>query len=227
MTKKSDSRLLRDAKKAHAQQHLETNTCWDELNAMYSDMCQLLATHTHLSAQAKNTELIAAVVDKATLVSNIRCLANDLKTLNDELIKIHSEHAGKTGGSRNPDDIIGTITIFEKYNLFMERHDAVVMPTAYHIIEQFAQAENILIAKAKADLLNPAVVSDAIIVDPKDTTVMPATTEVVETTLGSVTTPIGVPAPDFAKLQESFTKLQAAGLAEIKIPENVTTGEAK
>jgi hypothetical protein len=212
MTRKSTARLERDARKESAEEQLKNNNCWDELNGIYTSMLGLLAKHASLSQLASDKELIAAIDDKSTLVTNLKILANDLRTLNSELKQIHDQHGDKTGGSTDPDVVFTTINIFEQYNLFMERHQAVVMPIVYHITEQFDQAERKLnaLARAEADLKDPNVVSDAIIVSDKDTVVIEAKqleVEKVETTLGEVITPKGVPAPDFNKLAESFNNL--------------------
>jgi len=70
-----------------------------------------------------------------------------------------------SGGTTDPDVVISTFPIFEQYNLFMERHQAVIMPTAYHIIEQFSAAEALLASK-KQDEANGIVDAEIITTDP-------------------------------------------------------------
>lgn len=225
MTRKSSARVARDmaAKQAEDQNKMEKkiandlkgNTCWDDLNNMYSSMIQLLGQHTHLYQFAADKDIIAAVDDKTTLANNIRILANDLKVLNTELTAIHESHKDKVGGSTDPDEVIGTIQIFEQYNLFMERHEAVIMPIAYHIIEQFDKAEKKLVAvreqlnaesKAAADLLDPTVISDVEVI----------TTTTKEETVGLEIAGIvheSVTKPDFAKLADSFNALHGTNVS--------------
>lgn len=150
MTKKSAGRLARDAAEGRQKDQLANNHCWDDLNDIHESCVRLLSEHTHLAGYAQNKELINEVQDKETLSTNIRLLASDLQKLNGELGEIHAQHAGKTGGDQDPDVVFNTIEIYERYNLFMERHQAVVMPTVYHIIEQFTEAEKSLAAKHRA-----------------------------------------------------------------------------
>jgi hypothetical protein len=222
MTQKSSARLARDAVKkaeeyklkqaAKLANDLKDNSCFNDLNDMYHSMVLLLSKHAHLNEFAANKELIAAVADKITLVANIRMLARDLTTLNADLSAIHELHKDKTGGSRDPDEIISTINIFEQYNLFMERHNAVIMPIAYHIIEQFDTAEKLLmrvamVNKAATDLLDPNVISDVEIIteEPKAKTVGLDLLGVVHES---------VTQPDFDKLTASFIKLHDLNVAE-------------
>lgn len=156
MTKKSFARLARDAKAKEilesqkAQERaLKENTCWEDLNGIYSQCVGLLQSHALLATQAQNTEVLAAVADKTTLISNIRMLAEDLKTLSGELAQLHALHTGKAGGSQDPDEVLHSIQIFEQYNLWLTKHDGVVMPTVYHVLEQFNLAEQV-IAQRKA-----------------------------------------------------------------------------
>ena len=199
MTKKSSARLMRDAEQKQSKDYMRVNKCWDELNEMYVQMTQLLGQHSALAVFGSNVELVAMVADKETLSTNFGILANDLTTMNSELTQIHNQHANMTGGAIDPNVLMQTISIFEQYNLFMERHDAVVMPTVYHIIEQLDRAERKLIEVGKIadDLTNVNVISDVEYVEspvlhPSDTP-------------GAVHE--SVTKPDFDKLAESFNKL--------------------
>ena len=170
MTKKSVGRMQRDAEKklttekgvSAASDIQSNNTCWDDLNSMYSSMCQLLCSHTALSEFTNNAELMSAVINKELLISNINILSNDLNSMNIELINIHDMHKNMSGGTKDPDMLMYSIGIFEHYNLFMEKHDAVILPTAYSIIAQLDEAEKLLMAadKINSELTDPNVISD-------------------------------------------------------------------
>ncbi len=154
MTKKSAARLARDAQEKEGkksvtdrinenkikQKEMKENHCWDDLNQMYEQMITLLRQHSGISALASNKTLISNVVNKQTLVSNINSLAQDLCTMNAELTELKALHDGRVGSATDPDDLILCLQTFERYKLFMERHDAVIMPTAMYIIEQFDEA---------------------------------------------------------------------------------------
>ncbi len=225
MTQKSMARLQRDADKKEASEKIKNNTCWDDLDKIYTSTLHLLSKHAHLSQFAVDKELISAVADKVTLTANIKSLARDLKVLGDELHKIHQMHENKVGGTTDPDEFFSTIQISEHYNLFMERHDAVIMPTAYHIIEQFAQAETLVAKrknelKAAEDLKDPNVISDAEIIYPHDE-INPAVTRdtvnigglVVDRITRDCTGTIDpskrtpLPPPDFGALAKSFNEI--------------------
>lgn len=179
MTKKSQARLARDAERRHQTPTLKQlddvhkkggiakNTGWDDLVALHADCFRLLNSHGDIGAYARNPNLMRHIEDQALLASNIAQLASDIKKLASELKEIGAQHTGKTGGTTTPDELIQNITIYEQYNLFMERHGAVVMPTVLHIVEQFERAEHLYLRELKAAaeanaLTDPAVVSDVV-----------------------------------------------------------------
>lgn len=154
MTKKSLSRLQRDAEK----KQLEHNTCWDDLNEIYQASVVGLASHLALAQEAGNTELLVEIADKATFIRNVNLLSADLVTLSSELAKLRELHGDKRGGSQDPDVVMYSIQVAEQYNLWKTKHETVVMPTVYHIVEQLQLAENRLRAKRAAR--DVAVVTD-------------------------------------------------------------------
>jgi len=181
MTKKSTGRQARDlaeknqklaaqaAKQREADMRAEiasgNNTCWDDLNGIYGDCNALLLKHISLGRELNDKELLACVEDTSSLVLKIRSLAADLRQLTSELKEIYTQHAGKTGGVSDPDLLMQTYAIFEQYNLFRERHDSCILPTAYHILEQIQLAENKLMTKKREALAaesatNPDVITD-------------------------------------------------------------------
>lgn len=137
MTQKSLARRQRDAAAAQ----LQDNKCWDELNQIYESSRIMLYQHSTISALAKNQNLLACLPNPSSTANNIRILGNDLKSLNDQLTAIHAKHAGKTGGSTNPDEVWGTIVIGQEYAQLVETHTSVVQPTVFKILEDFQQAE--------------------------------------------------------------------------------------
>ena len=199
MTKKSAARLIRDSDNKKNGNILKNNACWDELEGMYNSMCHLLVSHSALSELAKNEVLNSYVVDKDMLSTNLNILSNDLTKMNDDLTQLHNMHAGRTGGTKDPNILMDTIVIFEKYNLFMEMHDAVVMPTAYQLISQFNQAEELMYAaqRTESSLRDVDVVSDIEFVDKKHNVI-----DVVENTIS-----IEQQALDFEKLTKSFNEV--------------------
>jgi len=250
MTKKSASRLARDQAQANNQRHmanntsykgekeaLKNNTCWDDLNGIYTGVVQMLATHASISQLANNKELIGAIVNKTALIENIRSLANDLREMHNRLNGIYSLHKDKTGGSNDPDVVFSTITIAEQYNKLMEDHEGVIAPTAYYILEQFDQAEKILMAaqRVNTDLADPKVISDVEVISEVKVGEVITAGEAVLDTIDSTeksnailgvdfikAVHESVTKPNFAELTESFKKLHPdVGVSNVQVTEQV------
>lgn len=137
MTQKSYARRQRDAAAAQ----LQDNKCWDELNQIYESSRVMLYQHSTIHAMAQNKQLLSCLVDATSTANNIRILTNDLKSMNDQLNAIRAKHAGKFGGSTNPDEVWSSIMIGQEYAQLVETHTAVVQPTVFKILEDFQQAE--------------------------------------------------------------------------------------
>ena len=151
MTKKSMARQQRDALKKDQEELLKNNN-WDELNSIYANACGLLASHAKIGDVLRDQKLLALIEDRTLLAQNIQILTKDLKTMQEELRLIHETHKDKTG-SADIDTIMLSLEIFEKYNLFMMRVDAVLRPTMLHIVEQTHAAE-VKLAEIEADEAN-------------------------------------------------------------------------
>lgn len=137
MTKKSAGRLQRDAEQAQ----LKDNRCWDELNRIYESARVMLYQHACIHQLASNQQLLACLENPSSTANSIKILASDLKSLNEQLLSIKSKHAGKVGGSQNPDEVWNSIVIGQEYAQLMETHTSVVQPTAFKILEDFQFAE--------------------------------------------------------------------------------------
>lgn len=141
MTKKSVNRIKRDVARKEAEKHLETNTVWDDLKGAYEGCAKALGQHTGVALMLQRKEVFPYLKDFRATVANIQAVTRDITQLNEELKAIYAQHADKKGGSDDPDEVVHSIQIFEQYHLFLQRHDAVVMPAIYHILEDFGQAE--------------------------------------------------------------------------------------
>ena len=153
MTVKSAGRIHRDAQAAALKEHskdLQKNNCWSDLKEIYISTAQALHSHFALAAFANDKELLSYVVDKVTMNNNLRMLARDLTQLSGELAEIYAQHKNKDGHPVDSDEVMNSITIFEQYQLFMSRHEAVIMPTIYHITEGFDQARNRMLVAHEA-----------------------------------------------------------------------------
>lgn len=143
-------RAMRDLAKRDAA--FENNNCWDQLESLYVDCVTVLLSWTNLSTVAKDTELLGYLANPQSTINNLSILNRDLQQLSQEVAQIHEHHAGKTGGAADADEMMHSITIFEHYKAFMDRHDGIVMPTGMQISEQFDKAnQRRLTARAAAE----------------------------------------------------------------------------
>lgn len=141
MTRKSSSRVTRDKLKREHAEHLQNNTCWDDINEVSNDAVVLLAKHNAVAGFLRNKPLSKFLPDVGNVSANAKLLTKDITQMRQDLEALQKLHAGKTGGDQDPDQLMHSIAIFEQYNLWMERHEAVVMPTVNAILEQYSVAE--------------------------------------------------------------------------------------
>lgn len=114
---------------------------WDDLNGLYVQCAKAVMAPAILGQLAGRKDIIAYIQDHKGLQQRIEMFKRDILQLKAELTGIAAEHAGKEGSSDDPDDIMLSIHIAEKYNLFRERLAAVIDPTVAHIFEIFTEAE--------------------------------------------------------------------------------------
>lgn len=157
MTKKSAARVARD----QAEKELQNTCVWDDVATVSQHCYSLLASHVGLQQLVNNEELRSCITDISLFEKNIRVLTKDLESLRQELDMLTAIHKGKTGKASTPDEHMEGISIYEKYYMFIQRHESVVMPVMLHILEQFNEAEKIWLEKKRqADLLDPSVITD-------------------------------------------------------------------
>lgn len=141
MTRKSQARVERDIKEQKAQEALRNNTCWDDLNVISADAVMLMQKHVMIAGLLRNKDLNGFLPNVESVVANAKLLDKDVKALTADLEGLKALHADKTGGTDDPDVVMHTIGIFEQYQLFLERHEQIIMPTVSAILEQYNQAE--------------------------------------------------------------------------------------
>lgn len=168
MTQKSAARRLRDhqaeqqLKKAReanaggsetfaANEPIPPNSCLDDLHNLYNECAGLLGMHAHLHTLAGSQDLIACVEDKQRLIDNLRLLKTDLVQLSKELLEIYSYHSHRSGPTTDENVVIWAFEVSERYQLFMQRHEEIIMPTAAAVTEQLHKAEVKLAAIVAAE----------------------------------------------------------------------------
>ena len=117
------------------------NTCWNDLNLIYSQCSELMSRHSYISQLSQNQALWPFLTDAAAVTSNLNILTRDLNDLTGRLSAINGKHYGKTGGSEDPNVIMNCIQIYEEYTEFMNTHESVVMPTIAALLDAFSVAE--------------------------------------------------------------------------------------
>jgi hypothetical protein len=151
MTKKSQSRLERDAAEKNAQQ---PNQCWDDLKGIYNTCQAALTTMTSRIVDIYNTNGLAHFIEnKAEIAQLLRGLRQDRKEFQDELTAIYKLHADKFGGSVESYLDRESLEIFESYRNWQAKFEAVYVPTVERLVAEVAAVGD-RIVKMKAAQTN-------------------------------------------------------------------------
>jgi hypothetical protein len=118
------------------------NTCWNDLMGVYHQCAGMMYQHTEVTTVLRDRDLITYVDDIPTFNSNVQQFASDLAQMNKELMDLRALHADKTGGSDDTQEVLHAIAINEQYQLWMSKHEGVVVPTITHILDQTNRAEH-------------------------------------------------------------------------------------
>lgn len=172
MTKKSLARQERDKLKAEMTKQQQDNKCWDDMASLYNSFAEALVTaNSQLNEIYKVPNLVNFIPKKDEVIVALRGLSQDIRQFGTDLNTIHSRHKDRTGGFTDEEDMMASIQVFEEYTNYQVRYDAVIMPTVTFLLEQaelaFIRINEVATAsqaeKEKADLVDPTVISDAIV----------------------------------------------------------------
>lgn len=154
MTKKSAGRLLKDAqedgKKARTlaqTTELKNNKCWDELHGLYASCGSVFVQYGELGKLMQNKELMACVEDIKGLTNRTLIFTNDLQMMKGELLAIYGHHKNRHGGPVGDTDdvkaidLMSSIEIYQHYQMWLQKHNGVCVPTLNEISAQMTQAE--------------------------------------------------------------------------------------
>lgn len=115
---------------------------WDVLNDMYLKMRALMDHWVKRAAPVLTDPVLLAQlddkVDYCALLVQFRC---DMEQLARELVGLHEAHAGKTGGTEDPDENLFAAMLFEQYVMWQLRHDQTLIPIVNHLLEYTHEAE--------------------------------------------------------------------------------------
>lgn len=140
---------------------------WDELNDVYVKCAQGVMSPALLGELAKRKDTIKYIQDHVTFRDRIEMFKRDIEQMKKELSQIHAQHAGKTGSSSDPDELMKAAMINEQYAVFNERMVSSIDSSVNHILAIFAEAE-VLQQAAEAQLTpeqDPNVVTDVVVKD--------------------------------------------------------------
>lgn len=162
MTKKSAARQERDAiKKVQEKQQAgvalneteqaveelskfyEVNTSWDDLNELYQKSAEQLAGSFDQLIQLYKTPGLLNFLEqeeyKETKIM-FNGIMKDFEQLSEVLKAIHDRHKDYTGGAKTAEDFAFSIEIFEAYNNYTVRYDALITPIFNTIVERAGTA---------------------------------------------------------------------------------------
>ena len=168
MTKKSASRLERDAKQKAFEQEKNNNRAWDELNELHSRISvQFIEITSQISQMFSIQNLHIFLENKQKVTEYLKTLNSDIGALNQELSDLYKIHKDKNGGWKEMDDFLMALELFESYRILQSKFEGIIMPLVISLTQEFDKAMvvvNDTIKKKEAEnLTDPNVVSDAVI----------------------------------------------------------------
>ncbi len=129
------------------------NTVWDDLEAKRQVCLQMLLSPSLLLPILRNKE-IEAKIDNVNNVNILASLiAKDLLKFQLYHERISARHAGKTGGSMDPNDHMEAVMLFNEYVTFAEQFQANVIPNVQSLSEILARAEAKVVEESGAGAL--------------------------------------------------------------------------
>ena len=188
MTQKSASRIARDAEKKRVENYHKTNTVWDDLNVLNSQIRLQLSKLIAIVDAGRDERLRTFVVDKARLAQQIALLTKDLSSYLNELNALNAEHSSRTGGASDPDSYFQAINLYHRYELLSVHIQQILASTATEITAAFVEATTLMntydahmalkaqTANVQEELIDKNVVSDLPVKEVSATQQEPATT---------------------------------------------------
>lgn len=182
MTKKSPSRLARDAAKKEnklkeldelkaksdaAIKELEefyaNNKTWDELeNNIFRPMADMLYKNSSDLVGLLSTPRLVEFMHKegfGETLLRVKTIQKDFDDFAQELLAIHKLHEGKSGNAKDAEEMSECIAIFGKYDAFKVKYFAIIEPNWADISVTIGKAMQEM---EKADAQNPNIITDVI-----------------------------------------------------------------
>ena len=136
----------------------EATGCWDDLTEVSQTAEGLMICATEVTPILRNAELCKAVPDGRGLVGTAKLLAGDVKSFADELKSLKEQHAGKKGGTTNPDELAAALSLGMGYSDWIERYQGTVLPNIGTILDHAEAGRKVLAAQIAEAPVAEAVV---------------------------------------------------------------------
>lgn len=146
---------------------LKTNKCWDELELLHGATVGLFFSTKEIVPILKDEKLMSLMEDRQDIENTAECIAKDISSLKDNLIAINAKHRGKTGGTRNEDQLLEAAMIGQEYIDVAETFNSIVTPN----IMKIAECAQVAINKHESNNAEPETKTEVPLEDVKgDTT---------------------------------------------------------
>lgn len=145
MTKKSQSRLLRDAARKENEINLKKSMAemaiWDDVRALSDQILQALSSYASAGDPLAVPEIAAEIQDTDNFKSNFNILVMDLKAITNDVLALRNQHIQFSGSAKDPAEHMGGIQIHQQYVTIFERIEGVVRPTWMALMGELNAAE--------------------------------------------------------------------------------------
>lgn len=112
---------------------------WDDLSRLYMQ-CQALSTSpSQVLPLLKDSEQLAKVKDIHALKQQSEVLRKDAEAYKTRLENIQAKHAGRSGSTENPDELMFVLALGEEYQEWLHSYQSVVLPTVQNILQLFTE----------------------------------------------------------------------------------------
>lgn len=111
---------------------------WDDLQKLYMECRALSVVPAQVLPLLKDPEQLKRVENPQALIDQTKVLSKDVAQYNERLQEIHNKHAGRTGSSKDGDELIEILNIGEEYQSWLAGYQTVVTPVVGQIMNQFA-----------------------------------------------------------------------------------------
>lgn len=166
MTKKSDSRLKRDAlaKQAAAEGVDET---WEKLEEVYQSHMNLFVEYGKMAALITNDGVRPYLEDESATANLMKGLASDSASMQTRTQELHAKHAGRTGTADDEESWFAVTMLHQDYIMLMAQHQQTCLPIMLELDEHLqkalkrrAEAEEAALVKAAEMVANGTVPAD-------------------------------------------------------------------